>query len=131
MTKEHITNEIMRVVRGDASISEGASVLSMSVIDFGRMMNAWEDVQDGWNKVYEIAVISELKNNKTDEEIIQRLGCSEAELERCKRRYGRTVWAIDEVRKGNKAPGCGAVIVGAYVSEFVRMLEQEKTDGGN
>ena len=47
MTKEQITNEIMRVVRGDASISEGASVLSMSVIDFGRMMNAWEDVQDG------------------------------------------------------------------------------------
>ena len=131
MTKEQITDEIMRVVRGDASISEGASVLSMSVIDFGRMMNAWEDVQDGWNKVYEIAVISELKNNKTDEEIIQNLGCSAAELERCKRRYGRTLWAIDEVHKGNKAPGCGAVIAGAYVSEFLRMLEQEKTDGGN
>ena len=125
MIKEQIAGIIMKVMRGDISLGEGASTLSMSSIDFERIMNAWEDVQDAWNKIYEIAIINDLKNEKTDEEIIKNWGCSEEELERCRRRYGRIMWAIDEVREGNKAPGCGAVVAGAYTSEFVRMLEAE------
>lgn len=131
MTKSQITDTIMKVARGDITIDEGASELSMIIIDFERMMNAWEDAQQAWGKMQQIAIISELKNGKIDEEIMENLGCSESELERSKRIWRRTLGAIDEVREGSKTPGCASCIAGVYISEFARMMEQEKTDGEN
>ena len=131
MTKSQITDTIMKVARGDITIDEGASELSMIIIDFERMMNAWEDAQQAWGKMQQIAIISELKNGKTDEEIMEEFDCDESELERSKRTWRRALGAIDEVREGSKTPGCASCIAGVYISEFARMMEQEKTDGEN
>lgn len=131
MTSNEITDAIMEVARGNCSVNEGAKSLCMSVIDFERMMNAWEKSQQYWDKMREIAIISEIKNGKTDEEIMESLGCSESEIERDKRLLGRTLQAFKEVREGRKAPGCGSCVAGVYISEFMKMMAVEEQDGKN
>lgn len=128
MPSNEITDAIMEVARGNCSVSEGAKSLNMSVIDFERMMNAWEKSQQYWDKMREIAIISEIKNGKTGDEIMKDLGCSESELERNKRRLERTLGAINEVREGNKTLACGSCIARVYISELARMMEQEKNE---
>ena len=125
MTSKMIKEVITNVIGGDCSIDEGAKTLNMSLIDFERLLNHWEDAQQAWDKMMRIAIISELKNGKTDEEIIENLGCCETELERDKRRLERTLGVINEVREGNKTLACGSCIARVYISEFARMMEQE------
>lgn len=128
MTKDQISETIMQVARGDISINEGAKLLSMTLIDFERLMNFWEDAQQAWDKMMGIAIISELKRGKTDEEIKENFDCSEGEIERDKRLLRRTLGAIDEVREGSKTPGCASCIAGVYISEFARMMEEAKNE---
>lgn len=125
MTSKMIKEVITNVIGGDCSIDEGAKALEMSLIDFERLLNSWEDAQQSWGKMMQIAIISELKNGKTDEEIIENLGCSEEELERDKRRLARILGAIDDVREGSKTLACGSCIARVYISELVRMMDEE------
>ncbi len=131
MTSQMIKDVIAGVVGGDYSICEGASKLCMTILDFERLLNAWEDAQLAWDKMMRIAIISELKNGKTDEEIMNNLGCCETELERDKRRLERILGAIDEVQEGSKTLACGACIARVYISEFARMMEVEQNNGEN
>lgn len=128
MTNKMITDVIMGVARGNCSVSESAKALNMPIIDFERMMNAWEQSQQYWDKMREIAIISEIKNGKTDKEIMEDMRCSESELERGKRLLGRTLGAFEEVKEKRKTPGCGSCVAGVYISEFMKMLEHEKTN---
>lgn len=125
MTSQMIKDVIAGVIGGDCSINEGAKSLEMSLIDFERLLNSWEDAQQSWGKMMQIAIISEIKNGKTGDEIMKDLGCSESELERNKRRLERTLGAINEVREGNKTLACGSCIARVYISELARMMEQE------
>ena len=129
MTSNEITDAIMAVARGNCSVNEGAKALNMSVIDFERLMNSWEDAQIAWNKMIQVAIISELKHEKTDDEIMKNLGCSKAEVERNKRLLGRTLEVLEEVRAGKKIPGCGSCVARVYISEFVKMMKQGETNG--
>jgi len=97
----------------------------MSAIDFERLLNAWEDAQQSWGKMMQIAIISEMRRGRTDEEIMVDLCCTEMEIKYCKRRLERTLGAINEVREGNKTLACGSCIARVYISEFARMIEQE------
>lgn len=126
MTGKMIKDVVIGVIGGEYSIDEGASKLSMNKLDFERLLNAWENAQQAWGKMLRIAIISEIKNGKTDEEIMENLGCSESELERNKRLLGRTLEAIREVKEGRKTPACGSCVAGVYISEFVKMMEQEE-----
>lgn len=128
MTSNEISHAIMEVARGNCSVSVSARSLNMSVIDFERMMDAWEKSQQYWDKMREIAIISEMKHGKTDEEIMKDLKCSESEIERDRRLLGRTLQVFEEVREGRKTPGCGSCVAGVYISEFMKMMEQERTD---
>ena len=125
MTSQMIKEVIAKVVEGKCSISEGAKTLNMSAIDFERLLNNWEDAQQSWNKMVQIAIISEMRRGKTDEEIMVDLCCTEMEIKHCKRRLEHTLGAINDVREGNKTLGCGSCIARAYISEFARMMEQE------
>lgn len=125
MTTKMIKDVIAKVIGGDYSISEGAKALDMSLIDFERLLNNWEDAQQAWGKMLQVTIISEIKRGKTDEEIMENLGCSKEELERDKRRLERILGAINEVREGNKTLTCGSCIARVYISEFARMMEQE------
>lgn len=125
MTIQMIKEVITGVVEGKCSISEGAETLNMSLIDFERLLNNWEDAQQAWSKMLQIAIISEMRGGRTDEEIMADMCCSEKELEHSKRRLERTLGAIDEVREGNKTLGCGSCIARVYISEFAKMMEQE------
>lgn len=129
MTIQTIKDVIIDVIEGNCSIAEGAKTLEMSVIDFERLLNAWEDAQQAWGRMLRIAIISELKHGKTDEEIMADLGCSKVEVERDKRLLGRTLEVFEEVRAGKKTPGCGSCVARVYISEFVKMMEQENSDG--
>lgn len=129
MTIQTIKEVIINVLEGDCSIAEGAKALNMPVIDFERLLNAWEDAQQAWGRMLRIAIISELKHGKTDEEIIETLGCSEEELERDKRRLARILGAIDEVQEGSKTLACGSCIARVYISEFSRMMDEERKNG--
>lgn len=128
MTSKEIKEVVIDVVEGKCSISEGASKLSMSIIDFERLLNNWEQSHQYWGKMLQIAIISEIKNEKTDDEIMENLGCSEAEVGRNRRLLGRTMEAIEKVREGQQTPGCGSCIARMYISEFIKTMEQEKTD---
>ena len=68
MTIQTIKEVIINVIEGDCSIEEGAKTLEMSVIDFERLLNAWEDAQQAWGRMLQVAIISEIKNGKTDDE---------------------------------------------------------------
>ena len=125
MTIQTIKEVIAKVLEGDCSIDEGAKSLEMSLIDFERLLNAWEDAQQAWGKMVQVAIISEIKRGKTDEEIMEDLGCGEKELEHSKRRLERTLGAINEVREGNKTLACGSCIARVYISELARMMEPE------
>ena len=125
MTSKMIKEVITNVIGGDCSIDEGAKALEMSLIDFERLLNSWEDAQQSWGRMMQIAIISEIKRGKTDEEIMENLGCSKEELERDKRRLERILGAINEVREGNKTLTCGSCIARVYISEFARMMEEE------
>lgn len=125
MTIQTIKDIIIDVIDGNCSIAEGAKTLGMSVIDFERLMNSWEDAQQAWGRMLRIAIISEIKRGKTNEEIMANLGCSEAEVGRNRRLLGRTLEAIEKVREGQQTPGCGSCIARVYVSELARMMEQE------
>ena len=126
MTIQTIKEVIINVIEGDCSIEEGAKTLEMSVIDFERLLNHWEDAQQSWGKMLRVAIINELKHGRTDEEIMADLGCGKAEVERDKRLLGRTLEVFEEVREGRKTPGCGSCVARVYISEFVKMMEQEK-----
>ena len=128
MTIQIIKDIIIDVIEGNCSIAKGAKALEMSVIDFERLLNAWEDAQQAWGRMLRIAIISELKNGKTAEEIIENLGCSKVEVERNERLLGRTLEVFEEVRAGKKTPGCGSCVARVYISEFVKMMEQEKNE---
>lgn len=128
MTIQMIKEVIAKVLEGDCSIDEGAKALNMSLIDFERLLNAWEDAQQAWGRMLRIAIISELKNGKTDEEIIKNLGCSKVEVERNERLLGRTLEVFEEVRAGKKTPGCGSCVARVYISDFMKMMEQEKNE---
>lgn len=125
MTIQMIKEVVTGVVDGKCSISEGAETLDMSAIDFERLLNNWEDAQQSWGKMLRVAIISEIKNGKTDEEIMADLGCSEKELEHSKRRLERTLEVFEEVQEGRKTLGCGSCVARVYISEFARMMEQE------
>ena len=125
MTIQTIKDIIIDVIEGNCSIAEGAKALEMSVIDFERLLNAWEDAQQAWGRMLRIAIISEIKRGKTNEEIMANLGCSEAEVGRNRRLLGRTLEAIEKVREGQQTPGCGSCIARVYISELARMMEQE------
>lgn len=124
MTIQMIKEVVTGVVDGKCSISEGAETLDMSAIDFERLLNNWEDAQQSWGKMLRVAIISEIKNGKTDEKIMADLGCNKAEVERNKCLLGRTSEVFEEVRAGRKTPGCGSCIARVYISEFARMMEQ-------
>lgn len=124
MTIQMIKEVVTGVVDGKCSISEGAETLDMSAIDFERLLNNWEDAQQSWGKMLRVAIISEIKNGKTDEEIMADLCCGEIEIKHSKRRLERTLGAINEVREGNKTFACGSCIARVYISEFARMMEQ-------
>lgn len=126
MTIQMIKDVISNVIGCDCSIDEGAKALNMSLIDFERLLNHWEDAQQAWGKMLQVAIINELKHGKTDEEIIDNLGCGEEELERDKRRLERIRGAITDVREGNKTLACGSCIARVYISEFARMMEQKE-----
>ena len=128
MTIQTIKDIIIDVIEGNCSIAEGAKALEMSVIDFERLLNAWEDAQQAWGRMLRIAIISEIKNGKTDDEIMENLSCSEAEVERNKRLLGRTLEVFEEVRAGKKTPGCGSCVARVYISDFMKMMEQEKNE---
>lgn len=128
MTIQTIKDVIIDVLEGNCSIDEGAEALEMSVIDFERLMNAWEDAQQAWGRMLRIAIISEIKRGKTDGEIMKNLGCSEKELERNRCLLGRTLDAIERVREGQQTPGCGSCVARVYISEFAKMMEQEKNE---
>lgn len=125
MTIQMIKEVITGVVEGTCSISEGAETLDMSVIDFERLLNNWEDAQQAWGKMMQIAIISEMRRGRTDEEIMEDLCCAEMETKHSKRRLERTLEAINDVREGNKTLTCGSCIARVYISEFARMMEQE------
>lgn len=125
MTIQMIKEVIAKVLEGGYSIDEGAKALDMSLIDFERLLNAWEDAQQSWNKMVQIAIISEMRRGKTDEEIMVDLCCTEMEIKHCKRRLEHTLGAIDDVREGNKTLACGSCIARVYISELARMMEQE------
>lgn len=129
MTIQTIKEVVINIIEGNCSIDEGAKALCMSLIDFERLLNAWEDAQQAWGRMLRIAIISEIKNGKTDDEIMENLDCSEKELEHSKRRLERTLGAFDDVREGNKTLACGSCIARVYISEFARMMEQEKNNG--
>ena len=129
MTIQTIKEVIINVIEGDCSIEEGAKTLEMSVIDFERLLNHWEDAQQSWGKMLRVAIINELKHGRTDKEIMADLGCGKAEVERDKRLLGRTLEVFEEVREGRKTPGCGSCIARMYISEFAKMMEQEKNNG--
>lgn len=126
MTNKEITDAIMGVARGEITISEGASKLCMLEIDFERMMNAWEDAQIAWDKMLQIAIVSELKNGKTDQTIIEALNCSKSEVERAEKRWKKTQQIFEEVREKTKTPTCGSCIARVYISELARMMEQQQ-----
>ena len=128
MTIQMIKEVVTGVVDGKCSISEGAETLDMSAIDFERLLNNWEDAQQAWGRMLRIAIISEIKRGKTDDEIMKNLGCSEAEVGRNRRLLGRTLEVFKEVRAGKKTPGCGSCVARVYISEFSRMMEQEKNE---
>lgn len=128
MTIQTIKEVIINVIEGDCSIEEGAKTLEMSVIDFERLLNAWEDAQQAWGRMLQVAIISEIKNGKTDDEIMKNLGCSKAEVERNKRLLGRTLEVFEEVREGKKTPGCGSCVARVYISDFVKMMKQGETN---
>lgn len=125
MTIQMIKDVIAKMLGGDCSIDEGAKALDMSLIDFERLLNAWEDAQQAWGKMLQVAIINELKRGKTDEEIMENLGCGEEELERDKRRLERIRGVMDDVREGNKTLACGSCVARVYISEFAKMMEQE------
>ena len=125
MTTKMIKDVIAKVIGGDYSISEGAKALDMSLIDFERLLNNWEDAQQAWSKMLQIAIISEMRGGRTDEEIMADMCCGEMEIEYSKRRLERTLGAINDVREGNKTLTCGSCIARVYISEFARMMEQE------
>ena len=128
MTIQTIKDIIIDVTEGNCSIAKGAKALNMCVIDFERLLNSWEDAQQAWGRMLRIAIISEIKNGKTDDEIMENLGCSKTEVERDKLLLGRTLEVFEEVREGRKTPGCGSCIARVYISEFVKMMEQEKNE---
>lgn len=128
MTIQTIKDIIIDVIDGNCSIAEGAKTLDMSAIDFERLLNAWEDAQQAWGRMLRIAIISEIKRGKTDGEIMKNLGCSEKELERNRCLLGRTLDAIERVREGQQTPGCGSCVARVYISEFAKMMEQEKNE---
>ena len=70
MTIQMIKEVVTGVVEGKCSISEGAETLNMSLIDFERLLNNWEDAQQAWSKMLQIAIISEMRGGRTDEEIM-------------------------------------------------------------
>ena len=125
MTTKMIKDVIAKVIGGDYSINEGAKALDMSLIDFERLLNNWEDAQQAWSKMLQIAIISEMRGGRTDEEIMADMCCGEMEIEYSKRRLERTLGAINDVREGNKTLTCGSCIARVYISEFARMMEQE------
>ncbi|MBQ4543409.1 MAG: hypothetical protein IJA19_04480 [Clostridia bacterium] len=124
MTSQMIKEVIAKMLEGGYSIDEGAKALDMSLIDFERLLNAWEDAQQSWNKMVQIAIVSEMRRGRTDEEIMADLCCGEIEIKHSKRRLERTLGAINEVREGNKTFACGSCIARVYISEFARMMEQ-------
>ena len=128
MTIQTIKEVIINVLEGNCSITKGAKTLEMSVIDFERLLNAWEDAQQAWGRMLQVAIISEIKNGKTDDEIMKNLGCSKAEVERNKRLLGRTLEVFEEVREGKKTPGCGSCVARVYISDFVKMMKQGETN---
>lgn len=125
MTIQMIKEVVTGVVEGKCSISEGAETLNMSLIDFERLLNNWEDAQQAWSKMLQIAIISEMRGGRTDEEIMADMCCGEMEIEYSKRRLERTLGAINDVREGNKTLTCGSCVARVYISEFARMMEQE------
>lgn len=126
MTIQMIKDVIAKMLEGDCSIDEGAKSLDMSVIDFERLLNNWEDAQQAWGKMMQIAIISEMRRGRTDEEIMADLGCGEMEIKHSKRRLERTLGAINKVREGSKTLACGSCIARVYISEFARMMEQQE-----
>ena len=126
MTSQMIKEVVTGVVDGKCSISEGVETLNMSAIDFERLLNNWEDAQQAWGKMMQIAIISEMRRGRTDEEIMVDLCCTEMEIKHCKRRLERTLGAINEVREGNKTLACGSCIARVYISELARMMEQQE-----
>ena len=128
MTIQTIKGVIIDMIEGNCSIAEGAKTLEMSVINFERLLNAWEDAQQAWGRMLQVAIISEIKRGKTDDEIMADLGCSEKELEHGKRRLERTLEAIEKVREGQQTPGCGSCVARVYISDFMKMMEQEKNE---